>query len=295
MRQRGCRNPHGEIRPEMRHQVRADQAVIGDAAEREQRHAHVFDRPERQDDDAVGRKRNEALRGEDAGHARIAASHVGDQPNHTTVRHQHQPLLGVVAWHTVIEPLVRLGPRGARGLHQQRHGAELVEGKETRPLVATLDGKRRFELELVPLLGRHAVQVQWQVRQRNRFRHIAGDDPFRELLPHRAMQRAVDEIIRARDADLFRGFAKIAAVEIVDHGRRPRRLRHLRIGVGVEQLRRPSAPEHRTSADAVRQAREPDRHVRSPRQSPAFLSQRPGITRDRTGRGDADHRQILQT
>ena len=158
--ERAARNADGEIRPQMRHEIRADERTV----EGELRQPRALDRALREDDDRAVGHRNEPqirldARDDKLGFSRRHDALAGLQADRVAVRHHHQPLPHIVA--------ARLRGRRARRLHEQRYGAEFIDRKRAGPRAA-LHGKRRFELGNILLPRRHAVEMQRQFGEWNR-------------------------------------------------------------------------------------------------------------------------------
>ncbi len=247
--ERAARDADREVRPQMRHEIRADVRTVEGVL----RQPRALDRALREDDDRADRHGDEAEVRLDSGDDELAGLQAGD----VAVRHHHQPLLHVVA--------SRLSGRGARRLHEQRHGAEFVDRKSAGARAA-LHRERRFELVDVLLPDGDAVEMQRQFRQRDRVGDGAARDRIEEPLAQRELQLADDKVVRFGDADLLARLAEIARLQFRLHRCRPHAGRHLRI----KQLRRPPAPEKGAPAHAIGEAGKLCR--RMPGEPPEFLA-----------------------
>ena len=156
---RGARDADAQVGAQVGHEVLAHalrSAPAQRGAEGRQRQSRALDRAEGDHRDAltaVGRRRRQrddvfgsgVVSHPYAGDADpVVGLGFGDQLQHVAARHDHQPFTRV-----------RVGPDpagfrggGAGGLHEQRHGAELVDGKQAG-LGSRLNGQRGLHLEQV--------------------------------------------------------------------------------------------------------------------------------------------------
>ena len=124
-RQRLTRDPEGVVGAHVAQQVGAEQSRAERVAKRQQRKADVFDRARREHDDAaVGDRDRRAAADANADDACHALLDDRLQAGDVAVGDDHQPLVRVVAAGFLLGV--------ARGLHQQRHRAELVQREEPR-------------------------------------------------------------------------------------------------------------------------------------------------------------------
>ena len=151
------------------------------------------------------------------------------QGEHMRIRQDHKLLLS-------IRHAGLCGDR-ARGLHEQRHGAELIEREEACVRRAGLYGERSLELKHIeevgrrkPIWRRKAKEVQWiraglqNRRGRQRWqRHNILDraNGIEQLPPQNMVQLTEDEVVRFINADLARAFVEVAVLQVRDCSRRP--------------------------------------------------------------------------
>jgi hypothetical protein len=122
---------------------------------------------------------------------------------------EHESLLNVVGER---HPFDRVEGGRPRGLDEQRDGAEFVDGEEAGDLL-TLHGQRRFQFLQIPdrlrLLG-VSFERQRQLAQGDGLSHLAAVDGVEELLAHRTVHLALDEIVCRVGADLPGGLVEVA-------------------------------------------------------------------------------------
>ena len=143
------RYPENQVRTQVRDEILPHPGQRGKtgAIERKLCETGALDRTQCNDGDAAGREFDEAaarIHARDA--TRTRGRWRGAQRQRMRIRQDHEFLAGVVA--------IRVRGRRTRGFHQQRHGAELVERKETGMWRSGLDRQGRFELEQIQKVGR---------------------------------------------------------------------------------------------------------------------------------------------
>jgi hypothetical protein len=271
------RNGEAHVLAQVHHQVGAHLVAVRHAGHAHQRQSGALDRAGRQHHDraaiAVAGERaaevERAVAGVDADHflnGRASGESVAarGQAHDVTVRHDHQPLGGVVQ-----ADLAECRPRRRDA---ERHAAELVEREKSR----SCDGLHRqgsVELEaldeigigrigeFLTQLGGHVLRsfrrVVGQLRQRRRSGNSAIG--VEQLLPQEVMQRAIDEVVGCADAGRLGGFELETVVQIpferqvLDHGPGPQRIdadraHRGRVHLRFEIARRPAAEVQRTAA-----------------------------------------------
>ena len=139
--------------------------------------------------------------------------------------------------------------------------------------------------------------MQWEVGQGDRVGHRSVLDAVEDLLAQRLVKGAGHEVVLLGDAHLLGCLAEVRLVawdgtvnpQLPENPLGPHVVRRL----GLGQLRGPTSPEHRSTAQAIGDAGEADGHVRSPRKTPHLGSGHPGVRRRRRRRSQVHAGQVL--